>query len=59
MKLHDFVENYDPQEQIRIIHDDEVVYEGEAGKLAKLLSSSVSRESCKIVDGITQINNWS
>ncbi len=59
MKLYDFIENYDPQEQVRIIHDDEVVYEGETGKLSKLLSSSVSRESCKIVDGITQINIWS
>lgn len=58
MNLHDFIENYDPQEQIMIMHNDEVVYEGETGKLDILLRSSVRRQSCKIVDGITQIIIW-
>lgn len=41
-----------------IMHNDEVVYEGETGKLDILLRSSVRRQSCKIVDGITQIIIW-
>ena len=56
MNLKEFIVNFDPKEQIRVMHENEVVYEGEAEKLIKLLSLVVVEKSCKVVDGITQVN---
>lgn len=55
MDLKAFVENFDPQEKIRIVQEDETVYEGDVGKLAKLLSFKVIPKSGKVADGVTQI----
>ena len=56
MNLKEFIVNFDPKEQIRVMHENEVVYEGGAEKLIKLLSLVVVEKSCKVVDGITQVN---
>lgn len=56
MELKEFIVNYDSKEQIRVMHENEVVYVGEADKLIKLLSLVVVEKSCKVVDGITQVN---
>ncbi len=56
MELEEFIINYDSKEQIRVIHEGEVLYEGEAEKLIKLLSLVVVEKSCKVVDGITQVS---
>ena len=56
MELKELIVNYDSKEQIRVMHENEVVYVGEAEKLIKLLSLVVVEKSCKVVDGITQVN---
>ncbi len=55
MRLSEFVKNYNSEEQIRILENEEVIYEGKVGKLRKLLEYNVHRSSGKVVDGITQI----
>ncbi len=55
MYLKEFLENYNGEEQIRILAKEEVIFEGEIGKLQKLLEYEVNRHSGKVVDGITQI----
>ena len=55
MDLKTFVENFDPQEKIRIEHKGELVYEGNVEKLSKLLNYKVIPRSGKIADGVTQV----
>lgn len=58
MRLLEFVEKYDSEEQIRILNGEEVIYEGEVGNLCNILQSYVYEKSAKVVDGITQIKTY-
>lgn len=55
MELKEFVDYFNPNEIIRIIHKDEVLYEGKIETLAKLLRYKVLKKSGEVIDGMTQI----
>lgn len=55
MTLKDFVENFNPESKMKVNYKEEVLYEGEAGKLLYLLKANTKNGTGKNVDGVTQI----
>lgn len=52
MELKEFVENFDSQTKIKIVENDEVLFEGNADVLEKLLRAKVKKQGCSKEDDV-------
>ena len=56
MELKDFIGRLDSQTKVKIIQNDEVLFEGTGDILEKLLKAKVKKHGCASVDGSLVIN---